>query len=250
MTLLLPSQAVDLPGGYRWAPQLVTVNAWQAHLLKHPLGLRSTRRLGAIWDYEGWTKTTPPVVDADMRDGVFEQIRALSAGGQPCGVPEVFGVASQSDPDRPECYSCPQPLVDRCAEVLKKENLSARYAQETEAVVSALRDGVILKRKQLTHVLYTGVKRPEVWRDLVVMSRGAMKAGGEGLRITRGDGVRVQLEVHQGDRLAWYTTYRLPEISGRSGGWGFLVQTLAQGSRTFLSDAYVVSRAWWETHGN
>jgi hypothetical protein len=249
MTVLLPSKVIDLPGGYRWSPQLLNLNALQAHVLKHPLGLWATRELGAAWDHEGWSRTTPPVVDAAARDLAFEQIRRLGSGGPPCGVAEVFGAAPSAESREPECYQCPAPLVEHCAEVLS--GTRELYAQQTEAAVTALQDGVIVARASLAKVLSAGVKRAECWRDAVVMAAGRLgRAEAEGVRITTGLGVRVELKLHQGDRLAWRTTYRLPLVSGRSGGWGYLLQTPAKGAPNLLSDAYVVPRAWWETHGN
>ena len=251
MKLDLPSQQISLPGGYTWDPRAVSVSAWQAHVLKHPLGLRAVRDFGPDWDQEGWSNTEPPVVDAPERDHVFEQIRRLSTGAQPCRVPEVFGVAAPAESDKPECYECRGPLVARCFETLLSAGISARYAAQTEAVVAALRGGVIVDRVRLARALSRGVQRAEVWRDLVVMAGGKLgKSQREGLRLTRGDGVRVELKLIENHGLKWRTTYRLPLVSGRSGGWGYLLQTPDKGAQTLLSDAYVVPRAWWETHGN
>lgn len=240
-----------MPGGYRWDPTPVRVSAWQAHVLKHPLGLRAIRELGADWDYEGWANTTPPVVDAPQRERLFRIARDLSTAAQPCGVPEVFDAPAPRESEDPECYACGGPLVGRCFSQFLTEGVSRAYAAVTEDVVVSLGDGTFVDRRKLARTLQRGVKRPEVWRELVVMTAGRLtRSGIEGFRLTRGDGVRVELKIRSGEQLEWRTTYRLPLVADRAGGWGYLLDTLPPGSRTFLSDAYVVPRAWWETHGN
>ena len=250
MTVLLPSKVVELPGGYRWAPQLVELEAWQAHLLKHPLGLRAVRELKQPWDYEAWSRAGLVDLADPKRQVLFQAVRANSSATQPCRVAEVFEAVHASEEPRPECYQCRAPLLERCHAVLVEREVSPRYARVTEAVVAALQGGEVVARKALAATLMRTARRMERWRDLVVMSVGNLGVGaGHGVRCSRGDGVRVELRVGKGG-LSWRTTYRMPDVAERAGGWGFLVQPPDPAPELSLSDAYVVPRAWWQEHGS
>jgi hypothetical protein len=250
MSLLLPSRRIDLPGGYRWEPNLVDLEAWQAHLLKHPLGLWATRELGRSWDHESWTKTTPPVLDEQKRSQLFAAIAQASSAANACAVPEVFGVQSSQETE-PQCYRCKAPLLTQCFGLMNSIGISPRYAELTEQVVASLSEGEAVERRALAATLQRTARRMEDWSNLVVMAVGNLgREAGHGLRLTRGDGIRVELRLGLNHRLQWRTTYRIPEIAAHSGAWGYLLKLPDPAPKLSLSDVYVVPRAWWQEHGS
>jgi hypothetical protein len=245
---LIPSSEVALPGGIRCVPRAVAVPPWQAHVLKHPLGVNGVRRTRSLdgWNGEQWDATSPPVVDAAGRAEAQAKIAALGDVHQRCAVPEVRGAVGTAE--EPECYGCGEPLVLGCARLLA--DVGDRYAGVIDEVVAAMRDASLVPRARLTGFLYAKVRTPAIWADLVVLSTGkAPRSKGSIIRISRGDGVRVELTLDGAHRAAWRTCYREPNAVGLR-GLSFLTDSPLPDRSIPLSDQYAVPRGWWERHGS
>ena len=65
----LPSSTRTLPCGLTCPPADIEPGAWQAHLLKHPLGFGSliTYPDRKPWNAEGWDRLEPAIItEADL----------------------------------------------------------------------------------------------------------------------------------------------------------------------------------------
>lgn len=245
---LVPSVEVALPGGIRCVPRAVAAPPWQAHVLKHPLGVNGVRRARSIdaWNGERWDATTPPVVDPAVRRETQAKIAALGDSRQRCAVPEVRGKVGQAA--EPECYACGEPLVLGCARLLA--DVGDRYAAVIDELVRSVSDAVTVPRAQLTSLLYARTRTPELWADLVVLSTGKPpRSQGWIVRISRGDGVRVELVLGAAQRAEWRTCYREPVAVGLR-GVSFLTDPPVPDRSIPLSDRFAVPRGWWERHGS
>jgi hypothetical protein len=246
MTIVLPSSEVRLPGGLRWIPAVIEPAAWQAHLTKHPLGLYALRVAGRAWNHEGWDATTPPVVTEESRAALLPRVAQLRAGRDQCGVPEFHGHTSSAA--RPECYTCKDPLLGACAELMASTGLGA-YAALTEEVVRGVVDGVTVKRESLASALAPGAMRPGVWNGLLVLGFGRSAKYGHVARFVRADGLLVVLTLGPSGTVRWNTTYRRPLANAMDRFIFFLRDQPPRDRSLPLSESYVVPRAWWERHG-
>lgn len=249
MTTLVPSAAMQFPGGLRCAPSVIAVESWQGHILKHPFGLHAIRRRkGAPWNEEGWDQVEPPVVTAEQRAEASSRITALGDAQQRCPVPELR--AGRGVEIEPECYACRAPLLTGCARLLGDSGIGARYAEATEQVLREVADGVAVPRKTLGALLMRHLRNPAVWSKLVIMAVG--RVGPERrpvARASRADGVRVELTVRD-QGLSWRTTYRIAQKEGSFASLSFMQDHPVPDPRLPLSDQYVVPRGWWERHGS
>lgn len=244
----IPTRGVALPGGLRCAPGEVRVAAWQAHLLKHPLGIAAMRN-ERPWNHEAWDVTTPPVVTQEQRERLSGRIVALDPGGDRCQVRELRGARSlEPEP----CYRCQPPLLHQCAALLDEaDGVGRRYAAVIDALLAEVAEdrATVVPRLDLTRRLIGATRRP-AW----IEGGTVLAVGIEGrhprptVRVARGDGTRADFWLN-GTDLVWRTTYRLPQVSVNTRA-SFLMDHPAPSPSLSLSDVYVVPRGWWEAHGN
>ena len=246
---MVPSGALALAGGLRCSPREVPLAVWQAHLVKHPLGLDALRS-GRPWNNEGWDTTTPPAVTAEARVRLVERIQALEDGSRRCGVREFRGGHTPAAPEDP-CYRCASPLQPRCAAILDEpEGVGRRYAAVTAALLGEFAEqcAIEVPRLALSYRLTAGLRHPS-WIEAGLI----LAAGVEGrkpaamVRIARGDGTRADFWLN-GRELRWRTTYRIPQRTVHT-RFSFLMDLPAKTPSLPLSDVYVVPRGWWEAHG-
>ncbi len=242
----LPSvPALDLPGGYRWAQREVEDHVWQAHLLKHPLGINAIRRTPSLpWNDEGWDTLDPPPIIEASRMALASEISTITADKKRCEVRELRGGGSNST--RLECYACEPPILSRCRDRVAKEALPARYAAETERLVRAVSDGVEIKRKSLSLRLLAALKRPHIWDGLVVMSVGFERKTPV-VRVSDADGFRTELYI-QGAVLRWRTTYRSVVAPRTNDRFSWVLDAPQPAPKLSLSEVYVVPRDWFARH--
>lgn len=246
MALLLPSREIRLPGGYRWAPGAIEPRVWQAHIVKHPLGVYALREISRPWNHEGWDALDPPVVNEAQRARVVAAISELGDKKQRCEVAELRGKRSASR--QMECMECEPPLIGSCARVLEADGVGARYAEVAESIVSAAAGGELVPRRALTKVLMKGLTSSALWHGLVVMSVGLTKVGNVA-RFARADGTLVELYIGPSQLLRWRTAHRTLVV-GANERFSFLSKGPAPDPKLSLSDVYVVPRDWWQTHGS
>ncbi len=247
--ILVPSRAVTLPAGLVVHPQAIDLGAWQAHLLKHPLGVSAVRDR-APWNAEGWDATAPPVVAPAQRESVAARIVALEPAGERCAVRELRGARS---PVAEPCYVCPPPLIHHCAAILDEAGGIGRgYAAVIEAVLAevAAPEAVAVPRAELAKRLIAGLRQPAWIEAGTVLGVGLLTfPGGPAAvaRINRADGTRVELRLDRGS-WKWRTTYRIRQVSAAS-RWSFLTDHPRPEPSLPLSEMYVVPRRWWEAYG-
>lgn len=251
-SVLVPAQEVRLPGGLVCRPREVDVGVWQAHVVKHPLGLGALWR-GGVWNEEGWDRGPAPAIGNAEREAQIAAMRALDTNSR-CGVRELRGGNTPVAPKEP-CYVCEAPLVVRCSQVLQAPGaIGSRYRETLEAMLCAVADGesIVVPRLELAKRLMASLNRPG-WLEqglvLAVGSEGTGKNVVPMVRIARGDGTRVDFWLNGGTELAWKTTYRVPQASTHT-RWSFLMKHHDPNPRLPLSDVYVVARGWWEGHGS
>lgn len=245
----IPATEIALPGGIQCAPRQVELPAWQAHVLKHPLGLNGARRARCVdaWNAERWDTLVPAAIDEKERANLFARIGGLGDNHQRCPVAEVRGKLGAGS--EPECYACREPLILGCARIVNE--VGDRYAIVTERVLSALADGLLVKRAELSRRVMAALRDPAALARLVVLSAGkASRSQGWFVRISRSDGVRVELSLGAQGRAEWRTTYREPKVTDPFGMASFLLESLIPDPSLSLSDVYGVPRGWWEGHGS
>lgn len=247
-TIRIPTRGVALPGGLRCAPGEVRVAAWQAHLLKHPLGIGAVRN-ERPWNHEAWDVTTPPVVTQEQRERLSGRIVALDPGGDRCQVRELRGARS---PEAEPCYRCQPSLLQQCAVLLDEaDGVGRRYAAVIDALLGEVAEdrAMVVPRPQVFGRLFRGLTRPAWIEAGIVVAVGVEgRSLAPTVRIARGDGTRADFWLN-GTELVWRTTYRLPQVSVNTRA-SFLMDHPAPSPSLSLSDVYVVPRGWWEAHGN
>lgn len=244
----LPSvPVIELPGGYRWVQHSIEDKAWQAHLVKHPLGIDALRRQkGLPWNNEGWDRISPPAITEATRGQLASDVSSLSYDGKRCAVKE-FRAGKSQNPE-PECYDCPPNLLSLCRVRFAKEPLSARYSEETLRVVQAIVDARKVGRAQLERRLMLGLSQPGLWSGLVVMTVGRTDRGVPALRISSSDGVRVELRILSAGQVAWRTTYRA-SVAGPISQFNHVRDAVTGDPRLSLSEDCFVPRDWGNRHG-
>ncbi len=244
----LPSVPVlELPGGYRWVQHEVPMKVWQAHLLKHPLGVGALRRRQPLpWNHEGWDLIDPPAITEERRTRFAEEVSNMSFERRRCEVRELRG--SRSSKPEPECYHCEPPLVVKCHQRLAEEATPARYAAETERLVRAVVDGAEVSRRLLTGRLLVALKQPDAWAGLVVMTVG--RDGKDAVvRCSGADGTRAELYVGPQRQLGWRTTYRSAVAERPNERLSWVLDSPAPAPGLSLSEVFVVPRDWANRHG-
>ncbi len=252
----LPAQRQVLANGLTLEPVELSYGNWHYHVLKHPLGLHRATMPGgkpAPWNRDGWTDTTPPVVEASYRDTLLAAIATLSdTHGTRCGVPEVHGKRAPSAVERYACESCPSSIAGPCASVLHdRYPVGNRYAAATQALLGALSDAVIVSRRACFAALTTAISRSglDALRALSVLSVGATGRAGDlraMARISGGSGIRAEFYKNHSS-LVWRTCYR-KRLPGAPALVSFLADFMAPVSGS-LSENCLVPRHWWEQHG-
>jgi hypothetical protein len=243
--IFVPRHEVTLPGGLVAPPQAIKLPKWQAHIVKHPMGVGKVRD-GHPWSAEGWDKTEPPVITTSQRDGLAGRITALAPDGARCPVRELRGGRS---PKAEPCRTCEPPLLHLCAAILNEaESVGRRYAATIEALLQevAERTAVVVPRSDLFHRLSKSLIRPAWIEAGTVLAVGTDK-GMDMVRIARADGTRADFSLN-GNGLRWCTTYRVPQASPYT-RVSFLMEQFAPAPKLPLSDLYVVPGGWWEAYG-
>jgi hypothetical protein len=232
----------------------VAPDVWQAHLVKHPLGV-SALRSRQPWNHEGWDATTPPVVTADGREQLVRRILALGQGGERCEVREFRDGRTPEAPKEP-CYRCPPSLLSLCSAVLgEPDGPGRRYAWVIEALLAEVAEdrATVVPSAEVSARLLKGLARPAWIEAGTVLAVGVLD-GGDGkpravARIARGDGTRADFYFDASSlNLTWRTTYRQRQSSVHT-RWSFLLQQPAPSPSLPLSGFYVVPRGWWEACG-
>ena len=243
--IMIPSQAVSLAGGLRCVPREVQLAAWQAHIVKHPLGVDAVRQ-GAAWNREAWDSTRPAVVTAEQRAELTSGIQALGDATSRCGVRELRGGRTPAAPKEP-CYVCEPPLLAQCAGLLDGAGVGPRYAAATEALLRELAADRALEvpRPELSRRLIARLRHP-AWIEAGLVLAVGLEHRQALVRIAKGDGTRSDFWLN-GVNLAWRTTYRVP-VTTVNTRWSFLLEHPAPTPSLPLSDVYVVPRGWWEAH--
>jgi hypothetical protein len=243
--VLLPSRPLKLAGGFQCAPSSIAVAAWQAHLVKHPLGVDAIRR-DHPWNHEGW-----PISDAQRRDWTTN-IQALEAQHGRCGARELHGGRAPQTREKEPCYVCAPGLLSRCAGILNQaDGVGAQYASATESLLEAMQEdrAIVVPRVDVSRRMSKALFSNPAWIEAgAILGVGLGKDKRPMVRIARGDGTRTDLWLN-GANLNWRTTYRVPQVSVYT-RWTFLLDQPAKTNALPLSDAYVVARGWWETHGS
>lgn len=253
----IPSRSYQLEGLLDCPPAEFSMQVAQDHLLKHPFGLGAlygkVRSVSSheprprVWNAEQWDRTSPPVLTAGERRELTEAIRGLSVEGARCGAAQLEHESFRGDAPRVlrPCMVCPEPLVATCARTT--EGPRERYLALVDELLNEVRRGsaVVVPRVELMPQVCTAT--PAELAKLVVLSAGMLGSSDKpGVRISRGDGLRIEL---YGERtLRWRTLYRsaVPRATMQK---TFLLQLLAEDgltSRTMLSGKCVVGRLGWQ----
>lgn len=251
----LPATDLMLEGGLRCAAYEVDAKTWQAHVLKHPLGVHRRVALDGKplpWNCEGWETLVPPVITAGRRDHLIARIASLGIGGLACEVPEVRRRRVASSQTEIECYDCGPPLVAACASACRDDAVSGSYAETIVRLLTGMQEGaaVVVERARLTRTLLRMFRAGlDAFRELTVLTVGVADRGSQPIaRLSRGDGVRVEFYRSGTVLRQWRTAHRTPPVHVNA-SIGFLLDMARQGSGGPLSDLCVVARPWWENHG-
>lgn len=255
----LPNRDYVLEAGLLCPSTSIEQRNWQAHVVKHPLGVGAiARRAGRDgWNTEGWDALEPPVVTERTRERLVGAIANAAQPGQRCGVPELRGRRGGSDPMRLACHDCAPPLLQACDELVNPaDGVGTRYADVTEQLLSAVAQGagVEVSRQDFVRVVHSLWRSPDRLRGLIVLTVGLdpRAARVPVVRLSRDDGVRAEFYLQEPNRLTWRTTYRMAEETRTAAARiGFLmsVPRPAPGLGR-LSDLCVVTRRWWESHAH
>jgi hypothetical protein len=197
---LFPSRPLDLPEGVRVQPSLVEGRVLAAHVMKHVVGLSTSRQRGP-WNAEGFTDTMPPVIDEARRGRLLLALQAEEIG---CLLPEARG--ERGGTSELECYVCER---DRFCAPHLAETVGG-YLGLAEQLLASFEDGVSLSSRALTPLLvgYRSNRLPV--ESLATLAAFQNEKGQRILRATRvSDGLRVELLWFAGS-LRFRTVYRLP----------------------------------------
>lgn len=249
MTALVPTRAFTLPTDPALSalPQPISVRAWVAHLVRHPLGTYSTAR-NKPWNSEGFDALSPPVVTEDSRAAFVNFVRDERLRGDRCEV-HAFSTRAPTAKtlrldDKLPCYdSCPEALVFGCRSELR--SISDGYQSLVDALLESLSDGVSVDRATFTNAVLRTLRRPqEICSAIVVLSSGVLPGSSvrdRVVRIHRGDGVRTEFYA-RGRELTWRTTYRIRPTSPMVAVRELLDLPVADRA----SAAVLVARPWWQ----
>jgi hypothetical protein len=263
----LPDRDIVLAGGKLVCPAYpVPRDNWQAHLVKHPIGLRGivSNPRATDWNREKWDEVAPPVITPAQRTSILGCMRAPSFGGTGCALPEINGTRGRTDLTAMACYDrtfCPGSLIASCETLLNPTTgLGDRYADVAKEMLDRLTDpdAVEVNRSDLNDVFSGICRRATSLADLtnvLVLSVGTPLAFGAPVAsISRGDGVRAEFYVrgkdkHLRDKLVWRTTYRVPDATvNPMARLSFLWEALppiTTGKLKPLSEIRIVPRPWW-----
>jgi hypothetical protein len=229
-------------------PRDVDTRAWQAHVLKHPLGLGSLYGLGGLsgvrrWNAEGWDTTEPTTISVEERTALTKRIGELQVNGVRCAADrlEHLEYGGESPYREVPCYNCLAALAALCR--ASTQPLGDRYAGWLSRALESLADGVEVPRKDAAKRLFLDARRPDAELPLV-LSTGLLANQDRGARINAPNGVRSDLYYNHGT-LTWRTTYRDPPGS-LADRLSFLLQVLPPISGMALSGSVLVPRRWWE----
>lgn len=142
-------------------------------------------------------------------------------------------------------------------QVCEDDGISGRYGALIDQFLGAVEEGAgeLVSRSQLVQRLLTKAGNRQADEGIYVMSWG-FAPGSTGLsivRISRGDGTRVELFIEPRKQLVWRTTYR-NVASEASLTIGTRQRRLlcdfpqTASSLGALSDQCVVPRLWWRSH--
>jgi len=249
----LPDSPQVLPGGLVCRPKEIARGVWQAHLLKHPLGIGALidHDGEAPWNLEGWDQLEPPAITQARRDEIVEALGGMGGQGSACRLPEIRGLI-ESDKDHLPCYGCAGNALDTC-EMLLGTGEAPRVAQEYLRVtlellasVDSVR-GKVVARAEFCRKVTSLWRSPDKLVGLTVAHAGTLANGVAILWITRFDGVQSQY-YFEGDDVRWKTTYR-EKRSAPVPQMNFLLDMKPPLARAGdLSDKCIVPRHWWENH--
>jgi hypothetical protein len=248
----VPSTHLRLAGGLNAPVQEIRPEVFQAHLVKHVLGIAYVAKK-LPWQREGWHVLDPQVVNESSRTSVMGLLMAMRHAGASCAVPEIAGTRGRSDPDDLACYRCGGGLALECQRISSAgDGPGARYTAVTEALLAALSEpnAIAVRRAQFSNALVPLWGKPDTLASLVVLTVGVADRNARQAvaRVTREDGVRAEFYL-DGKTLRWRTTYReLPSTAP------VRISYLLDFARppdvpNALSDLCLVPRPWWERHG-
>jgi hypothetical protein len=259
------SFSVHIAGGQAIAclPRELGLQVWQAHVIKHPFGLRSLMtpslaRDERVWTTDGWHETSPPVITPELRREMAAAIVTLRDGEASCRVPRLTAERFRGEvpPDWEACYRCPDGLARACSQIT--EPVGDAYRDVIDATIAALDGdaGEVIGRGDLAPWLWPSRgadlrARAARLDGLAVMTFGWRRTREATLsiaRVNRWDGIRTDFYFDQRG-LVWRTTYRVPPRN-----YGHLVGFLLQYAElpphpAALSDIAVVPRQWSNASG-
>lgn len=253
---MIPSRTFSFARSLVAAPARIDVNVMQAHLIKHPFGMErlmsgSRRRADQTWDADGWHLLDPPVITLEQRRAMTAAIGALAVGSAQCEVPRLPAERYGGEPpdNWERCYDCPRPLAATCeAETLPVAEAYARVVDETLALV-ADPGGVVVSAVDFARAVF------QLRRDLVglaVLTVGLARSidAQPIVRVSRWDGVRVELWLRDGHLMRWRTCYRKLGAT-RAAQQQFLLEGAVRPTAFSLplSDRCVVPHLWWRQGG-
>jgi len=244
----LPGAKTTLPCGLACPEADIEAGAWQAHLLKHPLGFGALLRYPGIksWNAEGWDRLEPPVITESRREALVKAIASLPG----CRFPEIRGGAG-SNPDKLPCYQCHGKTLAECQRLFGFGDplVSGAYADVALSMLESLSSekAVAVDRAAVCRRAISLWRSPEALDGLTVGSAGADHDDRLFLTVSRYDGVRTEFYL-EASALKWRTTYReLRATSPRR--LVFLLDMNPPDIRAgTLSDQCIVPRHWWENH--
>lgn len=254
----VPSRTHRLAGWLECEPHSIDEGVLQDHVIRHPFGLAALHGRVFVdspptkrpWNLEGWDHSTPPVLTLAERRALVANVRALRDGPRTCRAElldkEIYGGRAIPD-DRP-CETCPSPLRGSCANITHE--IAERYAAHVDALLREVSEenGIVVARTDLYERLVRDAVGGGAPESLVVLTAGTLgTSDAPGVRIQRGDGVRLELYRHH-RALRWRTLYRVA-LGGPNARMSFLLKHLSergQTTRDSLSGNCVVPRLWWQ----
>lgn len=214
----VPNGTYHLSPGLTCKPFEPPIGVWQDHVIRHVFGteaLFGDQRPGPRpWNAEGWDRLLPPVITADQRPKLVEQILALEVNGARCRVPRLPRESYAGEPPAgwQACQECPVLLATKCEGTTLQ--VDTKYRDVVDELLGTLSgtDGKIVSRTDLLRNLVKMWRTPARLAGLVVLSAGlANNERAIIARASRWDGVRVEFYL-QGAVLKWRTTWR--EVPG------------------------------------
>jgi hypothetical protein len=252
----LPARDYMLVGGVSCPSATIDAPVWQAHVVKHPLGVHGQLHGAkpAPWNLEGWDQTVPPVMAAESRPKLAAAIGTIWRDSAGCGVPELTGGTAQGTDVQATCKACPRGVLAQCDRLCNEEYPVGRlYASATESLLADVEEGAgaVVTREAVTTAVMKRLGKPSAWDGLTVFTVGVAKSDRRTpiARILRADGLVAEFYLN-GRTLRWRTTRRSAE-TGPFARASFLTDmAIPLPSLGALSDVCVVPRHWWESHGS